>query len=422
MLNIFLLTFFLANNSFSQNTEVYIGIEKNIEEEKIILYNFKSQTTAQININATSDIKEIVRTDLMLSRYFKVIEIEDDKEISNELPDFFSTLSKFVVTANINISENNLQLNGILYETKSRNKIFEKIYSSELEGLRKIAHMFSDDIVEKTIKRKGIATSRLVFSNDSTGYKEIYMIDYDGENLFQLTNHRSISIVPKWSNDSNRIYYTSYRYGNPDLFIIDLIEGKIRAFSKYQGLNIAGGFSPDGSQMVLTLSRGKDPSIYIANLVSKDIKKLLDNFGVCSSPTFSPDGKEIAFISDRAGNPQLYIYNLETKKYRKLTNFNWVDSPNWSVDGMWIVFSGRSTSKENLNIFIMDPTTSVIKRLTRNEGNNEDPSFSPDSRFIAFTSTRNKKRQIFIMDRDGSSPRLLSEKIKGNSYTPIWSR
>lgn len=418
----FILNIFFSFNIFlsSQNTEVFIGIEKNFSEEKIILANFKSSTTEQLNTEIPDTIKEIIRTDLLLSRYFKVIETEDDI-INDKNLEYLSTIGKYSVTADIKIAD---QITAIIsiYDNISKNTILKKSYSSSAISLRKIAHTISDDIVEKITGKKGIATSRITFSNDSTGYKEIYMIDYDGENLHQMTKHKSISIVPKWSSDGNKIYYTSYRYGNPDLFVIDMIEGKIKTFSTYQGLNIAGGFSPDGSKMVLTLSRGKDPSIYTVNMVTKEVKKLLENFGVCASPAYSPDGREIAFVTDRSGNPQLYIYNLETKRYRKLTNFYWVDSPNWSYDGKWIVFSGRETKNEKLNIFIMDPTTSVIHRLTRNEGDNEDPSFSPDSRFIAFTSTRNKKRQIFLMDLDGSSPRLLSDKIEGNSYTPVWSR
>ncbi|MBP7796477.1 MAG: PD40 domain-containing protein [Elusimicrobiales bacterium] len=423
MFYIFLKIFLFFNiSAFSQNTEIYLGVEKNFSEDGIILSNFTQDTTNQTDIYSAEYIKEIVRTDLMLSRYFLVTESDDDV-ITPALLSEYSKKSKFLVTAQIGTDDkNNISIKQTIYNTELKNKILIKKYITSQRAVRKAAHMMSNDIIEKTIGKKGIATSQITFSNDSTGHKEIYVIDYDGENLTQLTNHKSISIIPKWTNDGTKIYYTSYRYGNPDLFIIDMSVGKIKPFSKYQGLNVAGGFSPDDKQFVLTLSRGKDPSIYMIDILTKDVKKLLDRFGVCSSPTFSPDSKEVAFISDRAGKPQLYIYNIENQKYRKLTNFYWVDSPNWSPDGKWITFSARETRAERLNIFIMDPTTSVIKRLTRNEGDNEDPSFSPDSRFISFTSTRKGKKQIYIMDIDGSSPRLLSDKIKGTSSTPMWSR
>jgi TolB protein len=417
----FTLLLFLTLNIFSQNTEIYIGIEKKQPIDTIIIKDITPKTTDTLTKETLNIMREVIRADLLFSRYFKVIEIEEDIKSKDNLE--LSRLGNFVFSMELSISSSSeISVIASLFKISEKRNIFKKLYSSDISALRKVSHTISDDIVENIKNVRGIATSRITFSNDSTGYKEIYLIDYDGENLRQLTNHRSISIVPKWSYDGTKIFYTSYRYGNPDLFIIDFTEGRIKVFSKIQGLNIAGGTSPDNKKLILTMSRGKDPSIYLIEMESKEIQDLISNFGICSSPTFSPDAKEVAFISDRAGNPQLYIYNLETKKYRKLTNFYWADSPNWSNSGKWIVFSGRETKNEKLNIFITDPTTSQIFRLTRNEGDNEDPSFSPDSRFIAFVSTRNGKRDIFIMDIDGSAPHLLSSKIKGNSYTPMWSR
>ena len=67
-----------------------------------------------------------------------------------------------------------------------------------------------------------------------------------------------------------------------------------------------------------------------------------------------------------------------------------------------------------------DLTGSQVRRLTSKAGDNEDPSWSPDGRFIAFTSNRNGRREIFVMDADGSAPHPLTE-MKGNSFTPNWS-
>ena len=65
-------------------------------------------------------------------------------------------------------------------------------------------------------------------------------------------------------------------------------------------------------------------------------------------------------------------------------------------------------------------TGSQIRRLTEKAGDNEDPSWSPDGRFIAFTSTRRGHKEIFVMDADGSAPHPLTE-LPGSSFTPSWS-
>lgn len=425
-MKLFLIILFLLNPFlFSQNTEVYIGVETSVDKNltELVIYSFKTTPEDRETERLKEEISNIIRSDILFSGYFKLIEENNSTPVTKNIFKYYSKISDYLLIFKLDYDKElrKINLTNIIYNTQTKEKISAKTYSASISALRNLSHTVSNDIIRLTTGQIPIATSKIAFSNNSTGHKEIYIIDYDGENLIQLTNHRSISIIPKWSPDDSKIYYTSYRRGNPDLYMADLKKGIIKPFSRFQGLNIAGGFSPDGNEFVVTLSRGRDPSIYIIDLVKREVKKLLDRFGVSSSPTYSPDGNEIAFVSDKAGNPSLYIYNLTTKTYRRLTDFNWVDSPSWSKNGKWIAFSGRKTRFEKFNIFIMDPTTGIIKRLTRNEGDNEDPSFSPDSRFIAFTSTRRGRREIFIMDIDGSRPHLLSEKIKGHSFTPIWS-
>lgn len=421
VVNIILIVLSIGHQKLYPETEIFIGIEKKYLQEKptIALINFLS-LSPQIDSTTIKNMKNVIKADITFSDYLNVVEIEE-KENEDEFIKKFGNLYAFFASISLDKKDDTIIAKANIYNTLKRIKI-TKEYTFPENQSRRAFHLISDDIIENTVEKKGIASSRIVFTNDSTGFKEIYMIDYDGEGLTRLTNDRSISIVPKWSNDGKKIYYTTYKYGNPNIAVIDLENMKTKIFSRFQGINISGGFSPDGTQFVAILSRGRDPSIYILDLVKKEVKSILENFGVCASPTFSPDGKEIAFVSDRTGNPQLYIYNLETKKVRKITNFYWVDSPSWSPDGTKIAFSARQTRNERLNIYLTDPTTSLIERLTRNEGDNEDPTFSPDSRFIAFISTRNGSRQLFIMDRDGSRPHPLTLKLKGNCYTPHWSK
>ena len=408
-------------------TEVYIGVSPALEGKRdaLAMANFhpsRPQNPADLALAET--FREIIRADLLYSRYF---EIKEDPlspanlNNSKESLAWWKGLAGHLITGRAQDSGTVWTFTAALYDLSTGKKITEKFYQGEKRALRRAAHMFSDDVTLKLTGKPGIAHSKLAFANNSTGRKEIWMADYDGENLTKLTSDNSINLLPRWSTDAMRIYYTTYRWGNPDMFEIDLKAGKIKPFTTFQGLNIPGGFSPDGMTMVMTLSRGEDPGIYTLNVVTRKVKKLLKNFGVSSSPTWSPDGKQVAFVSDRSGNPQLYVLEVETGKTRKLTRLNWCDSPSWSPSGQWIVFTGRETPKEKFNIFITDITGSQIRRLTVGAGDNEDPSWSPDGRFVAFTTTRRGKREIFVMDGDGSAPHPLVEELKGNSFTPNWS-
>ncbi len=76
-------------------------------------------------------------------------------------------------------------------------------------------------------------------------------------------------------------------------------------------------------------------------------------------------------------------------------------------------FSGR------FDIYTIEVGTGQQRRLTWGEGDNENPSFSPDGRYIVFTSTRRGWPELWIMGADGSNPQALA-KIPGRSFTPHW--
>ena len=74
--------------------------------------------------------------------------------------------------------------------------------------------------------------AKLAFLSDKTGNKEIYVSDYNGKNLKQVTNNRSINLSPRWSPDGKRILYTSYKKGWPCLFELDLVTLRSYAVSE----------------------------------------------------------------------------------------------------------------------------------------------------------------------------------------------
>lgn len=358
-------------------------------------------------------IREIVRADLMLSRRFEV----KDEEPGAPAP----TGMSWRLTAQAGQKADRVFAQVKLSNAAgSGETVFERYYAQDPNWLRALSHRIADDVVKAATGREGIARTRVAFVNDQSGHKEVFVMDYDGENVKRLTADRSIALLPRFTPDGKKIAYTSYKDGNPDLFLLDLEVGRARSLSAEQGLNIAGGFSPDGKRLLMTLSRGKSPNLYVKDMESGQLERLTSHFGADSTPTFSPDARQVAFVSDRSGNPQIYVLDLATKQTRRLTNLNWCDAPAWSPTGEWIAFSGRVHHKDKMDIWLVDVTGSQIRQLTQLAGSNEDPSWSPDGRLLAFSSTRGGRPQIYVMDADGSAPRLAAD-VPGRSTTPHWS-
>ena len=282
---------------------------------------------------------------------------------------------------------------------------------------RRNVHQLSNNLIKKLTGRDGIATSQIVFSNDSGGSKEIYLIDYDGQNLRRLTNNGSINILPRYWPKKQRIIFTTYRYGNPDLYSVKLDGSDFTALSTRQGLNSAAAIDRSGEKILLTISKGQYPNIYLLDPAGNIQRRLTFEPAVDTSPSFAPNGQEFVFISDRWGNPSLYIMDIAGTNIRRLPVNGYCDSPNWSGDGRFIAFSHRPARQNFFQIAVYDLLKNKLFTIT-DEGNNGNPSFSPDSRFLVFSSNRSGRWQLYILPLTGGSPIRLD--IPGNSYSPYW--
>lgn len=341
----------------------------------------------------------------------------------------------FLIRAAYTIVGNEITLETYTYHVPRATLVLGKKYKGPVSGARRIAHTFSNDLMKALTGVEGPFLSRLVVSSDRSGAqtKEIFVMDWDGSNIDQVSNHRSISISPAWSPNGKQIAYTSYvkrvgsKFRNADMLLLDLASGKRSLVSFRQGINSGAAFSPDGRYIYLTISQGTNPDIYKMSLDGTLAGKITNGPGGALNvePNLSPDGK-LAFSSDRAGRPMIYTANDDGSAVKRITFagvFN--SSPSWSPDGKKIAFAGQSDS--NFDIFVMNADGTGMIRLTSAKkangrmASNEDPSFSPDGRFVIYTSNRTGKNQIYISTVDGTEERRITND-NYNYFKPKWSK
>ena len=158
------------------------------------------------------------------------------------------------------------------------------------------------------------------------------------------------------------------------------------------------GWSPDGKYLTFTGKRNNDFDIYkIPSNGGKEIR-LTTSSGLDDGPEYSPDGKYIYFNSVRSGMMQLWRMKPDGSHQEQLTNDEY---NNWfahiSPDGKWIVcLSFMKDIKPDDHPFYkhvylrMMPATGgklkVIAYLYGGQGSINTPSWSPDSKKIAFVS------------------------------------
>jgi TolB protein len=291
---------------------------------------------------------------------------------------------------------------------KGESPVLERSYQGDTKDIRKLTHLWCNEVVKHFTGEDGFFGSKIAFvtkgGKKHRGTKKVMAMDFDGAGVHSMSHNRSINILPAWSPSGGKLAYTSYMRDNPDLYVVSAGGGRPKRISRASGMNTGASWSPDGSKLAITLSKDGNPEIYIISASSgKVIKRLTRNRHIDTSPSWSPDGKEIAFVSDREGGPQIFVMKADGSGQRRVSmNGSYNTTPAWSPAKGQRVIAYTTRDGSNFDIVTLDLATSKMTRITQNEGSNEEPSFAPNGRVLAFSSARKGGAGIYIANADGS--------------------
>jgi TolB protein len=302
----------------------------------------------------------------------------------------------------------------------SERQLLGKRYVVDLARHDREVHHLADEIVRALTGDVGIAQTRILFSRQVEAARELFLVDYDGRNLRQITRNGSLNLLPRWSPDASKICYTSYWQGRQRLLVLDGSTGKSRNVAEFAGLNFGADWAPGGDEIAVTLTHEGDPEIYRIGLDGKIRARLTFGPAIDCSPVFDPTGNQIAYTSDRTGAPQLFRMSKDgTDRLRLTREGSCNNAPSWSPRGDRIAYVGRISGK--FQIFLVTPDGAVTQAVTTAaDGNNEDPAWAPDGRHLVVTSDRDGIRRLWVIDVDGGTARPLSSgSVDDNG--PHWS-
>lgn len=308
-----------------------------------------------------------------------------------------------------------------LVDAKSRNQLLGRRYVIDLDAPERQVHHLADSIVRELTGDDGIAQTRILFSRETApGVREIFVIDYDGRNLRQITRNGSLNLLPRWSSDGERICYTSYWRGRQRLLVLDGRSGESRKVAEFTGLNFGADWSPDDRELVVTLTRDGNPEVYRIGLDGSVAARLTFSPAIDCSAIFDPTGNQIAFTSDRTGAPQLFRMSRDgTDRIRLTWEGTYNDNPDWSPNGDRIAYISRREGQ--FRVFTVDADGSNLQPVTTApDGNNEDCSWAPDGRHLVVTSDRDGTRRLWVIDTDTGWARPLTEGAVDDNG-PHWS-
>ena len=365
------------------------------------------------------EITDIVRNDLDFTGLFTIINksayLEDPTQPFN--PKNWTPLGVEAVVKGSVREGKELVVIASCYDVIEGKEIFRKEYKAEKHLIRPLAHSIANDVYFSLTGEPGIFRSRIAYVGEGKGEKALSIMDWDGNRVTQTGLKAHILMSPRWSRDGAKIVYSAEKNRQWGIYVLNFSSLKADKVFFSQGTNIAGDFTPDGEEVIFSSSKEGTPDLYSMNLKNSTQKKLTSSYGINVSPAVSPDSGTIAFVSDRGGSPQIYTMRKDGSDVKRITfEGSYNTSPCWSPRGDKIIFAGRRGTNQ---IFMVNPDGSGLTQLTT-QGNNEEPSFSPDGRYIAFSSDRDGGKGIYIMRANGENQKRITPRNL-RAYAPRWS-
>jgi TolB protein len=156
------------------------------------------------------------------------------------------------------------------------------------------------------------------------------------------------------------------------------------------------GWSPDGKTLAFVGQRKGDFDIYAIPAAGGEETRLTTAKGLDDGPEYSPDGKYIYFNSERTGHMQIWRMSPDGAEQEQVFSDdlnNWF--PHISPDGQWMVFltyaadvTGHPENKDVMLrlMSLADKKITVLAKFFGGQGTINVPSWSPDSKQVAFVS------------------------------------
>ncbi|HXZ20469.1 MAG TPA: S9 family peptidase [Candidatus Acidoferrales bacterium] len=263
--------------------------------------------------------------------------------------------------------------------------------------------------------------------------QQIWMSPASGGEAIPLTAKGENSSSPRWSPDGKYLAFLSSRGEGAKTQVWELYMGGGEAqqlTETVQGVD-AFEWSPAGGRMLLVL-RDPSPEDLEAAQRAKDGRKPekhAQHPWVIDRQQFKFD--TVGYLDRR--RTHLYVFDVATKATTQVTSGDFDDSEAaWSPDGRFLAFTSNRTpdadANYNTDIWVVaadnpDKGKSLVQ-VTTNDGSDHSPAWSPDGKWIACVSQTDAKAQdyathhLVIASAQGGEARVLTQKLDRNVRRP----
>jgi Tol biopolymer transport system component len=192
------------------------------------------------------------------------------------------------------------------------------------------------------------------------------------------------------------VTFVAASYGN-----VVLLTGTGEAVRSF-GPGESPAWSADGKRIAFV--RGRD--VFTVGADGTGLTRVTRTAAIEESPDWGPDGS-LVYASNRGGTYELYVQKPGAAPRRLThTRFRWQEdrAPAWSPDGRWVAFSSTRPGFDNAELYRVRPDGTGLQRLTFTGGTDAQPiddgmpTWRPDGRGIVFVSNRDGNLELYALD------------------------
>lgn len=243
----------------------------------------------------------------------------------------------------------------------------------------------------------------VVFVSDADGDREIYRIDFDGNNLLKLTDNALDDDQPDVSDDGQTIVFVRTESGRKQIWRINGDgTGEAQVTTDGAGDNFDPTLTDDGSLLAFVSDRDGDHELYIIGSDGNGEIRMTFDPGDDIEPSIDGAGTHLAFSSDRnaTGSYEVFVADLPGGPIEQVT-FNTANAraPSIADDGLGI--AAQSDWDGDWEIFYSEFDNVlgwVVAQKTHNAASDIEPDLNGDNGYIAYASNRDGDYDILIYD------------------------